>query len=76
MSKTKTDAHVKRDATPSDHATLVGEALRDAMLALDAPRCGEVAKIAAQLVAVEIEGARRLGASKPAKPPHGSRRRS
>lgn len=60
MSKTKAEGRsVKPGALPDGHEALVADALHDAMLAGDAPRCVEIGKIAAELARIEAERGRR-----------------
>jgi hypothetical protein len=50
---------MKPRTPPHGHEAFVADALREAMLLRDGHRCIEIGKIAAELVAVEIEQARR-----------------
>jgi hypothetical protein len=75
MSKTKTGPRPMTPcAPPSGHESFVADALRDAMLARDVVRVREIGKIAADLVALEIEQARRQRAVKASRKPDAGER--
>ena len=50
---------MKPQALPLGYEEFTADALHDAMLARDVPRCIEIGKLAAELVKIDLEQARR-----------------